>query len=228
MAGLIVALDDDDLVAAEALARRLAGTVQAFKVGLTLFAAHGPEALLEIGQHGKVFCDLKLHDIPAQVGSAAAALAAQGVWLMTVHASGGRAMVAAAVEGASSGPRRALVAAVSVLTSLGAGELAALGMGDDPAAQVLRLGLRAVDAGAQALVCSAQEVALLRAELEPNITLVCPGIRPAGAAVGDQARVATPAGAVAAGADFLVVGRPITSAADPKAAAEAIRAEMEG
>ena len=223
MAGLIVALDDDDLVAAEGLARSLTGAVDAFKVGLTLFAAHGPEALFEIGQHGRVFCDLKLHDIPSQVRGAAKSLASKGVWLTTVHASGGRAMVAAAVEGAGAGT---IVAAVTVLTSLDASELAALGMPADPGAQVLRLASLAVGAGARALVCSPQEVAAVRAEVGPGVLLVTPGIRPAGGDVGDQSRVATPAAAVAAGADYLVVGRPITAAPDPRAAAEAIRAEM--
>jgi len=223
VAGLIVALDDDDLVAAEGLARSLTGAVDAFKVGLTLFAAHGPEALFEIGQHGRVFCDLKLHDIPSQVRGAAKSLASKGVWLTTVHASGGRAMVAAAVEGAGAGT---IVAAVTVLTSLDASELAALGVPADPGAQVLRLASLAVGAGARALVCSPQEVAAVRAEVGPGVLLVTPGIRPAGGDVGDQSRVATPAAAVAAGADYLVVGRPITAAPDPRAAAEAIRAEM--
>jgi len=227
MAGLIVALDDDDLVAAEALARSLKGAVDAFKVGLTLFAAHGPEALFEIGQHGRVFCDLKLHDIPTQVRGAAHSLASKGVWLTTVHASGGRAMVAAAVEGAGAAGSGTLVAAVTVLTSLDASELALVGFGSDPAAQVLRLASLAVSAGAQALVCSPQEVAAVRAEVGPGVLLVTPGVRPAGGDVGDQSRVATPAAAVAAGADYLVVGRPITAAVDPRAAAEAIRAEME-
>ena len=224
MAGLIVALDGDDLVAAESLARELSGTVDAFKVGLTLFAAHGPEALFEVGQHGRVFCDLKLHDIPGQVGAAAAALAAKGVWLMTVHASGGRAMVAAAVQGAGS----ALVAAVTVLTSLDGEELAAIGQPGDPASQVSRLARLAVEAGAPALVCSPREVAAVRAEVGPDVVLVCPGIRPAGGGLDDQSRVATPAEAVAAGADYLVVGRPITQTDDPRAAAEAIRKEMDG
>ena len=223
MAGLIVALDGDDLAAAEGLARELKGAVDAYKVGLTLFASHGPEALLEIGQHGRVFCDLKLHDIPTQVRGAAAALAARGVWLLTVHASGGRAMVAAAVEGAGS---RTLVAGVTVLTSLDTAELTLVGQPADPAGQVLRLALLAVGAGAGALVCSPREVAAVRASVGPEVLLVCPGIRPAGDAHGDQSRVATPAEAVAAGADYLVVGRPITSAADPRAAVEAIRAEM--
>ncbi|MEA2533144.1 MAG: orotidine-5-phosphate decarboxylase [Actinomycetota bacterium] len=229
MAGLIVALDDDDLVAAEGLARSLKGAVDAFKVGLTLFAAHGPEALFEVGQHGRVFCDLKLHDIPTQVRGAAHSLASKGVWLTTVHASGGRAMVAAAVEGAAaagSSGSGTLVAAVTVLTSLDASELASVGFGSDPAAQVLRLASLAVSAGAQALVCSPQEVAAVRAEVGPGVLLVTPGVRPAGGDVGDQSRVATPAAAVAAGADYLVVGRPITASLDPRAAAEAIRAEM--
>ncbi len=226
MAGLIVALDGDDLVGAEGLARCLTGAVDAFKVGLTLFAAHGPEALFEIGQHGRVFCDLKLHDIPAQVRGAARSLASKGVWLTTVHASGGRAMVAAAVEGAGAAGSGTLVAAVTVLTSLDAAELASLGVGADPAGQVLRLATLALDAGAQALVCSAQEVAAVRAEVGPGVLLVTPGIRPAGGDLGDQSRVATPGAAVAAGADYLVVGRPITAAADPRAAAEAVRAEM--
>jgi orotidine-5'-phosphate decarboxylase len=229
LAGLIVALDEDDLIAAEALARSLKGAVDAFKVGLTLFAAHGPEALFEVGQHGRVFCDLKLHDIPTQVRGAARSLASKGVWLTTVHASGGRAMVAAAVEGAAaadSSGSGTLVAAVTVLTSLDASELALVGFGSDPAAQVLRLASLAVGAGAQALVCSPQEVAAVRAEVGPGVLLVTPGIRPAGGAWGDQSRVATPAAAVAAGADYLVVGRPITGSVDPRASAEAIRAEM--
>jgi orotidine-5'-phosphate decarboxylase len=226
MAGLIVALDGDDLVAAEGLARCLTGAVDAFKVGLTLFAAHGPEALFEIGQHGRVFCDLKLHDIPTQVRGAARSLASKGVWLTTVHASGGRAMVAAAVEGAGAAGSGTLVAAVTVLTSLDAAELGSLGVAADLAGQVLRLATLAVGAGAQALVCSPQEVAAVRAEVGPGVLLVTPGIRPAGGDLGDQSRVATPRAAVAAGADYLVIGRPITAAVDPRAAAEAIRAEM--
>jgi orotidine-5'-phosphate decarboxylase len=226
MAGLIVALDGDDLVAAEGLARCLTGAVDAFKVGLTLFAAHGPEALFEIGQHGRVFCDLKLHDIPTQVRGAARSLASKGVWLTTVHASGGRAMVAAAVEGAVAAGSGTLVAAVTVLTSLDTAELDSLGVVGDPARQVLRLATLAVGAGAQALVCSPQEVAAVRAKVGPGVLLVTPGIRAAGGDLGDQSRVATPAAAVAAGADYLVVGRPITAAADPRAAADAIRAEM--
>ena len=135
-------------------------------------------------------------------------------------------MVAAAVEGAGAAGSGTLVAAVTVLTSLDAAELASLGVGADPAGQVLRLATLALDAGAQALVCSAQEVAAVRAEVGPGVLLVTPGIRPAGGDLGDQSRVATPGAAVAAGANYLVVGRPITAAADPRAAAEAVRAEM--
>lgn len=230
MAGLIVALDGDDLPWAEDLARRLSGAVDAFKVGLTLFAAHGPETLLEIGQHGRVFCDLKLHDIPSQVRGAAATLAKAGVWLTTVHASGGRAMVAAAAEGAASGAppggSGTLVAAVTVLTSLSGADLAEVGQPADARRQVLALATLAVEAGAGALVCSPQEVAAVRAAVGPGVVLICPGIRPAGQALGDQSRVATPAAAVAAGADYLVAGRPIAGASDPRAAAESIRAEM--
>src|SRR5260370_22369279 len=138
MAGLIVAWDGEDLVAAEGRARFLPGAVDAFKVGLTLFAAHGPEALFEMGQHGRVFCDLKLHDIPTQVRGAARSLASKGVWLTTVHASGGRAMVAAAVEGAGAAGSGTLVAAVTVLTSLDAAELGSLGVGAEPAPAGLR------------------------------------------------------------------------------------------
>ena len=221
-AGLIVALDDPDLAAAESMARRLAGAVHAFKVGATLFAARGPEALRAIGTHGRVFCDLKLHDIPEQVGSAVAALAGEGVWMLTVHASGGRAMVRAAAEAASRFPSPPLVAAVTVLTSLSPGDLEAVGQGADPAAQVVRLAGLATEAGAPAVVCSAHEIRPVRRALGPGVVLVVPGIRPEGADHADQARVSTPAGAAAAGADYLVVGRPITKAPDPRDAADRI------
>src|SRR2546427_9516060 len=219
MAGLIVALDGDDLVAAEGLARCLTGAVDAFKVGLTLFAAHGPEAIFEIGQHGRVFCDLKLHDTPTQVRGAAKSLASKGVWLTTVHASGGRAMVAAAVEGAGAAGSGTLVAAVTVLTSLDASELALVGVPLDPTGQVLRLASLAVGAGARALVCSPQEVAAVRTEVGPGVLLVTPGIRPPGGSLGDQSRVATPAAAGAAGGDAPCVLLPAHAAPRAPAAA---------
>lgn len=226
MTGLIVALDNPDLDQSEALAAALAGRVAACKVGLTLFTRHGPEAVRRIGAHGPVFCDLKLHDIPHQVGLAAAELTGQGVWMFTVHASGGSAMVAAAARAASAAPEPPLVAAVTVLTSLDRDELALLGVEAEPEEQVLRLARRAVEAGATALVCSANEVERLRTELGPDLVLVTPGIRPAGSDPGDQARVMTPAHAAASGSSYIVVGRPITGAPDPVAAAEDVLEQL--
>ena len=223
---MIVALDHAELAAAERAAKDLAGVVAAFKVGATLFAAHGPEALQAVGAHGPVFCDLKLHDIPDQVGPAVGALSAQGVWMLTVHASGGAAMVRAAAAAAAAAPHPPLVAAVTVLTSLHPDDLDAVGQGRDPLAQVVRLARLATSAGARALVCSAEEVGRLRTLLGPDVVLVVPGIRPAGTDHGDQARVSTPASAARAGASFLVVGRPITRAPDPRAAAEQVLGEL--
>jgi orotidine-5'-phosphate decarboxylase len=228
LTGLIVALDSPDLDESEALARQLAGRVTAFKVGLTLFLGHGPEAVRRIGAHGPIFCDLKLHDIPHQVGLAASQLTELGVWMFTVHASGGSAMVAAAARAASAAASPPLVAAVTVLTSLDRDELALLGVEAEPEDQVLRLARRSVEAGATALVCSANEVERLRRELAGETVLVTPGIRPAGSDAGDQARVMTPAHAAAAGSNYIVVGRPITGATDPVEAVEKITAELAG
>ncbi|MGH7425529.1 MAG: orotidine-5'-phosphate decarboxylase [Candidatus Methylomirabilales bacterium] len=224
--GLIVALDDPDIIRAEELAESLSGRVAAFKVGLTLYAAHGPRALERVGRYAPVFCDLKLHDIPEQVARATAALAADGAWMLSVHASGGPGMVAAAVRAASKAPRPPLVAAVTVLTSLDASTLDLVGQGSDSAGQVTRLARLAVDSGAGALICSAWEAQGLRVALGPEIVLVCPGIRPAGSSWGDQARTATPAEAAAGGADFIVVGRPITEAPDPERACEQVLEEL--
>jgi orotidine-5'-phosphate decarboxylase len=225
--GLIVALDSPDLASAGAMASQLGPHVAALKVGLTLFVAHGPEAVKTVGAHAPVFCDLKLHDIPHQVELAAAELTRLGVWMFTVHASGGAAMVRAAVQaaGATGGP---LVAAVTVLTSLSAPDLDDVGLDPDPGAQVVRLAKLSIAAGASALVCSPQELALLRSELGPEPVLVTPGVRPAGSDPGDQARVTTPAEAAAAGASYLVVGRPVTEAPDPAEAAAKIAEELLG
>ena len=220
--GLIVALDEPDLPKAEHLAKKLSGTVSALKVGLTLFSAYGPEAIQEIGQHAPVFCDLKLHDIPHQIGSVAEELTRQGVWMFTVHASGGTAMVKAAAEAASARTPSPLVAGVTVLTSLDEEELEEVGQGADTTAQVTRLAKLATGAGATALVCSAHELPTLRKLLGKDFPLVVPGIRPAGSPAADQSRVMTPADAAKAGATHIVVGRPITSAADPIGAAEQI------
>lgn len=215
---LIVALDQPDLPKATALAAELSDKVSAFKVGLTLFSAYGPTCVGEIGLHGRVFCDLKFHDIPSQVGSAAAELARLGVWMFTVHASGGASMIEAAVEGAGKGPDPTMVAAVTVLTSAP--------HEDSLPGTVVRLGKLAADAGAHAVVCSAHESRLLREALGDRVQLVVPGVRRAGDDYGDQARAATPDEAAAAGASYVVVGRPIAGAADPVAAAGAILEEL--
>lgn len=226
--GLIVALDDPDLPRCEALAKELSRKVSALKVGLTLFAAHGPEAILEIGQHGPVFCDLKLHDIPSQVGAASREVARHGVWMFTVHASGGEEMVAAAVSSAAQENDECLVAAVTVLTSHSTKTLTGVGRPETASDRVERLARLAVGAGAKALVCSGEEVGRLRSIFGPKLNLVVPGIRPEGTPRGDQARVVTPAEAAAAGADYIVVGRAITEATDPGEAANRILRELTG
>ncbi|MDQ4148690.1 MAG: orotidine-5'-phosphate decarboxylase [Actinomycetota bacterium] len=217
--GLIVALDQPDLSRADALAAQLSDKVTAFKVGLTLFTAHGPRALTEIARHGRVFCDLKFYDIPSQVGSAAAELARWGVWMFTVHASGGAAMIEAAVEAAGKRRDGPTVAAVTVLTSTPAD---GAGLGDS----VLQLATSAVSAGAGAVVCSPRESAALRAALGPNVKLVVPGVRRAVDDAGDQSRTASPSDAAKAGASYIVVGRPITASGDPASAASAILEEL--
>jgi orotidine-5'-phosphate decarboxylase len=227
-ARLIAALDTPDPAHAAAWARALSPHVGLVKVGLELFVAHGPAAIGIIAQAGApIFLDLKLHDIPNTVAGAARAASSLGVAMLTIHASGGQAMIAAAREAAEAGgPARPMILAVTVLTSLGAADLAATGVAGGPAQQVLRLGRLAIEAGADGLVCSAHEVAPLRAALGAGVPLIVPGIRPAGAVVGDQKRVMTPREALAAGADWLVIGRPITGADDPAAAAAAIAAGL--
>jgi orotidine-5'-phosphate decarboxylase len=226
-ARIIPALDTGDLARAQALAGALAGSCGLLKVGLELFCAAGAPAVAAIARHAPVFLDVKLHDIPNTVAGALRSLLPLRPAMVTLHAGGGPAMVAAARNQAeSAGADRPLLLAVTVLTSMDAAALAATGVADTPAQQVLRLARMAVAAGADGLVCSPQEAALLRAELGPGPALVVPGVRPPGSAAGDQARVATPAEAVAAGADWIVVGRPITAAPDPAAAAAAIAAAL--
>jgi orotidine-5'-phosphate decarboxylase len=221
---ICAALDFPTLSEAERFARRIAPHVGMLKVGLELFAAEGPAAVRAIAALGRpVFLDLKLHDIPNTVEGAARSAAASGASLLTVHASGGSAMIQAAVRGAGPGVR---VLAVTVLTSLDAVALAAVGLAGPPGEAVVRLARLAVAAGAGGLVCSPQEVRAVRAAVGPAPLLVIPGIRPAGASVGDQARVATPAAAVADGADVLVIGRPLREGNDPAAAAQRIAAEI--
>ena len=219
---IVVALDVPTLEEARSLAAQLTGAVGWFKVGLELFAAHGPAAVEAIAAHGPVFLDVKLHDIPTTVERAAARIAGLGVGLVTVHAQGGAAMVEAAVRGLGDAGE---VLAVTVLTSTSDEELAAMGVA--PAGtQVPRLAQLATGAGAPGLVCAPRDLTAVRDAVGPDVRLVTPGVRPAGAGTDDHARAATPAEAVAAGADLLVVGRPITRADDPRAAAEAITASL--
>lgn len=224
---IAVALDTADPARATALAGAVAPHCGVLKVGLELFAAAGADAVRAIARHRPVFLDLKLHDIPNTVGAAVAALLPLAPAFLTLHAAGGSAMIAAARDAAErAGAARPRLLAVTVLTSLDASALAATGIADPPEAQVLRLARLAVAAGADGLVCAAAELPALRAALGPAPLLVVPGIRPAGVAGDDQARTATPAEAIAAGADLLVIGRPITTAPDPAAAAAAIAASI--
>lgn len=221
---LIVALDLAEAQAAAALAGRLAGAVGLVKVGLELFVAEGPAGVARVAEAGlPVFLDLKLHDIPNTVAGAVRSAARLGAAMLTLHAAGGAAMIAAAREAAerAAGPRPLLLA-VTVLTSLEGPDLDAIGLSGPAETAVLRLARLALAAGADGLVCSPREVAALRAAFGPAPVLVVPGIRPAGCAADDQRRTMTPTEAVAAGADWLVIGRPITRTPDPLAAAHAI------
>ena len=221
-APIAVALDAPDLGTAELWAKAVAPHVQVLKVGLELFCAHGPAVVEAVRGEAEVFLDLKLHDIPNTVAGAARSVAGLGPRFLTVHASGGADMVRAAVEAAPD----VTIAAVTVLTSISPETLDAVGLAGPPIDAVRRLAALAVGAGAGALVCSPQEVAAVRAEVGPGVVLITPGVRPVGADVGDQARVATPQQALADGADLLVIGRPITGAPDPGAAAAEIAASL--
>jgi len=228
---LVVAFDTASREQAVAWAAALAGRVGMAKVGLELFTAAGPEVVREIAARGlPVFLDLKLHDIPNTVERAARTAAALGATLLTVHAGGGRDMLAAAVKGAAAGAggERPRVLAVTVLTSLDDAALDELGLPGGAAARVVAWAELARRAGCDGVVCSPRELGELRRRLGPGFILLAPGIRPAGEAAGDQRRVATPAAAVADGADFIVVGRPITGAPDAVAAAAAIVEQMTG
>lgn len=222
---IVLALDVDGLDEARRWIDLLQGEVGVFKVGLELYTAAGPAAVEAVHRAGAhCFLDLKLHDIPATMASAARAAAKQGVKYLTVHASAGPAAlreVARAVEGTAT-----TILAVTVLTSLDTAELGAIGLAGTPADAALRLARIARDAGVHGLVCSPHEVAELRGVVGSRGVLVVPGVRPAGSEVGDQRRVATPAATIRAGADLLVVGRPIRGVSDPRAAARAIADEI--
>jgi orotidine-5'-phosphate decarboxylase len=224
---LIVALDVPSAAASAELVRKLEGTCQWFKVGLELFTAAGPAAVEPLVSRGhSVFLDLKFHDIPNTVAGAVRSASAWGVRMMNVHAGGGPAMLAAAkaaLDGVANPPE---LLAVTVLTSMDALQLGSTGIARSPSEQVELLAKMCLQAGIRGFVCSPQEVAALRALTGPDGVLVIPGIRPAGAEAGDQKRLATPAQALAAGASYLVVGRPITQAANPAEAAQAVLEEM--
>ena len=223
---VIVALDVPNAERALGLVERLDGIVQWFKVGLELYLSEGNSIVDAVRSRGySVFLDLKLHDIPNTVAGAVRSASRAGAGMLTVHAGGGPAMLAAAVEAAEGLTSAPKLLAVTVLTSMDQSQLQAVGVSASPAEQVLRLARTGWDAGIRGFVSSAEEVAAMR-QAFPEATLVIPGIRPEGAAAGDQKRVATPAAAIAAGADYLVIGRPITQAADPAAAAAAILDEI--
>jgi orotidine-5'-phosphate decarboxylase len=230
---VIVALDFADPTRAIAFVDRLDPTACALKVGKEMFVVAGPEPVRRMIERGfRVFLDLKFHDIPNTVAQACAAATRLGVWMLNVHAAGGRTMLVAARESVArtaterSAPRPLLIA-VTVLTSLGAGDIAELGFAEAPESIALRLARLAADCGLDGVVCSAVEAPALRRALGAGFKLVTPGIRPAGSAADDQSRIVTPEAAIAGGADYLVIGRPITQAADPLEALARINRSLE-
>ena len=230
---LIVALDVDTLDAALDMVERLDGLVRRFKIGSQLFTAAGPTAVEAVRKRGgEVFLDLKYHDIPNTVAGAAREAARMGVFMFNVHASGGLAMMRAGTEAktaAGAGDRRPLVIAVTVLTSLDRAALSReLGVASSVEGHVLHLCRLAKEAGLDGCVASPNEISTIRNQLGAEWVIVTPGVRPAGADINDQSRIATPGAAARAGAHYLVVGRPITAAADPRAAAGAILTEISG
>ena len=226
---VIVALDYPDARSAAELASRLDPELCRLKVGKELYTAAGPSLIEKLRGAGfGVFLDLKFHDIPSTVAGACAAAAELDVWMINVHALGGRAMMEAAREALSRRSAPPKLVAVTVLTSMGVTDMEEIGLAGGPQEAVLRLARLTQACGLDGVVCSAQETGALRRQLGGEFCLVTPGIRPAGAAQDDQERVATPHQAIAGGADYLVIGRPITRAADPLAALRAINAEITG
>jgi orotidine-5'-phosphate decarboxylase len=226
---LILVLDAPSPREVAPVLSRLAGRVRWAKIGLEMFSACGPDCVREVAGMGfNVFLDLKLHDIPNTVARAVESSARLPIKMLTLHTTGGREMVRRAVKSQQQYAPELLLLGVTMLTSLGEPDLRDAGIGGTPEAHVLRLAQLGVDCGLRGLVCSPLEIKPLRARLSPAVKLIVPGIRPAGVGAGDdQTRVMTPADAARAGADFIVVGRPIFQAADPVAAAEAILAELE-
>ena len=226
---IIVALDYANAAEALSMVERLSPQLCRLKVGKELFTRTGPELVHGLVARGfDVFLDLKFHDIPNTVAQACRAAGELGVWMVNVHAQGGRKMLTAAREalGSNAGERRPLLIAVTVLTSLGAEDLVEVGLAGTPADNVRRLATLAHDCGLDGVVCSPQEAADLRQRLGGGFRLVTPGVRPAGASLDDQRRVMTPGQAIAAGAHYLVIGRPITQATDPIAVLQAINSEI--
>ncbi len=226
---IFCALDTPDLGRALKLAKNIKGHVGGLKIGLEFFNHQGPDGLKAIVGTGiPVFADLKFHDIPNTVAGAVRAIAPLGPGILNVHAAGGHAMMQAAKEAAMerAGANAPLVIGVTVLTSLDRDDLEQQGIAASPSDQVRRLAALSQEAGLDGVVCSAHEIDVLRRDCGPNFKLIVPGIRPAGAAVNDQKRVMAPADAVSAGADVLVIGRPITKSEDPGAAAAEIAASL--
>jgi orotidine-5'-phosphate decarboxylase len=226
---VIVALDVPTSVAALAIAERLDPRQCRVKVGKELFTAAGPMLIERLTALGfEIFLDLKFHDIPNTVASACREAAKFGVWMIDVHALGGRSMMTAAREAIDGVERRPLLVGVTVLTSMNETELREVGVASSPMDAVARLARLAQDCGLDGVVCSAREARMLREALRNDFVLVTPGIRPAGSASDDQQRITSPAQAVADGATYLVIGRPITRAADPQKALESVNAEIGG
>jgi orotidine-5'-phosphate decarboxylase len=224
---IIIALDFPTGASALQLVAHLHPDKCRLKVGKELFVHEGPRLVEKLIERGfDIFLDLKFHDIPPTVAAACRAAASLGVWMVDVHALGGKRMMEAARDALEGLPERPLLVAVTVLTSLRETDLEALGMIDKPVHQVMRLARLAHSAGLDGVVCSAQEAAILRAELGSDFLLVTPGIRSSGSIIDDQCRVMTPREAIRAGSDYLVIGRPITRAADPWVALQTLYAEL--
>lgn len=224
---LIVALDVSTAAAAQKIVTAVGDSALTYKVGMQLYTAEGPQVVRDLVASGRrVFLDLKYHDIPNTVASAVREAAKLGVSMLTVHAAGGGKMLHAAVDAARASNQALLVLGVTVLTSLDENEMEKVGFRGTVREEVLRLAALALNSGCKGIVTSAHETAAVRAELGHNFAIVTPGVRPAGSSHADQARVATPAEAIAAGASHIVVGRPITEAADPAAEARAILAQI--
>lgn len=231
---IFCALDTVETAEATALAKQLTGVVGGIKLGLEYYCANGADGFKAVAETGMpIFLDLKFHDIPNTVAGAIRAVMPLAPKIMTIHTQGGPEMMRRAVETAAEeaekyGIQKPWVTGVTILTSLDDSDMKAIGVGDGVAGQVARLAALAADSGLDGMVCSPREIVLAREATNPGFKLVVPGIRPTGSAAGDQKRVMTPDEAVAAGADVLVIGRPITQAADPVAAAQAIAASLNG